>query len=75
MQENDEEQEAGVMRVEVIEQRNGMREGNMLLWVDIKKQDAKEFTKPEVKEYRSQAGENSTGGKPKRERQPKKTDL
>lgn len=72
LQENDQEMEAGVMRVEVIEQRNGMREGNALFWLDIPKQIAKEFNKKEVYDYRDQAGENETGGKIKKER---KADL
>ena len=75
LQQSPEEQEAGVMRLEVIEQRNGMREGNALFWVDISTQSAIEFTKVEIKAYREQTGENETGGKPKRVKGPKKTDL
>lgn len=71
LQENDQEMESGVMRMEVIEQRNGMREGNALFWIDIPKQMAKEFSEKEVREYRSQAGETETGGKLK----PRKSDL
>lgn len=74
IQENDTELENGVMRLEVISQRNGMREGNALFWVDMETQVAREFTKAEIKEYRLQAGESETGGriKPKKE---KTTDL
>lgn len=70
LQESEEESEAGVMRMEVIEQRNGMRSGNALFWVDIKKQLATEFTLAEIKAYRQQLGDED---KPKRG--PKKTDL
>ena len=72
LQENENEQEAGVMRLEVIEQRNGMREGNALFWVDIPIQVATEFTKVEIKKYREEAGETETGT---RIRKPKTTDL
>lgn len=71
LQENDNEQESGVIRMEVIEQRNGMREGNALFWVDIAKQRATEFTKPEIKSYREQMGQYE---KPKNKKN-KKTDL
>jgi KaiC/GvpD/RAD55 family RecA-like ATPase len=74
LQENEDEMEAGVMRLEVVEQRNGMRAGNCLFWVDIATQSAREFTVPEIKEYRQQAGENETGSKPKKER-TRKSDL
>ena len=66
--------EAGVMRLEVVEQRNGMRNGNCLFWVDIEKQSLKEFNRKEIMEYRKMAGQNETGGikKGKKERS---TDL
>lgn len=54
LQENDEEMEAGVMRLEVIEQRNGMRDGNCLFWVDIPKQRLREFSKTELRRYHEQ---------------------
>lgn len=65
LQENEDEQDAGVMRLEIVEQRNGMRNGNCLFWVDIPKQRIKEFTKAEIKEYRAQTGQNETGSKVK----------
>jgi hypothetical protein len=76
MQQNEEEEEAGVLRLEVVEQRNGMRNGKMLFWVDIPKQRMKEFTKAEVKEYYKELGKRSDddGEKPKRTR-TRKTDL
>lgn len=54
LQENEEEMEAGVMRLEVIEQRNGMREGKSLFWVDIPRQRLKEFSKVELRRYAEQ---------------------
>lgn len=54
LQESEEEMRAGVMRLEVIEQRNGMREGNCLFWVDIPRQRMKEFKKAELRDYHDQ---------------------
>ena len=71
LQENEEEEKAGVMRLEVIEQRNGMRKGKSLFWVNIPNQYAQEFNKSEIKAYMEQTGEE---GSPKK-RKPKKTDL
>lgn len=61
LQESEEETENGVMRLEVVEQRNGMRNGNCLFWVDVPRQRMKEFTHAEVKEYRAQTGESGEG--------------
>lgn len=59
LQESDEEMEAGVMRLEMIEQRGGVREGNAMFWVDIARQRLREFNKSEIKEYRKQSqGQN-----------------
>lgn len=57
LQESEEEIENGVMRLEVIDQRNGMSHGKMLFWVDMGKQTMKEFTKGEVKNYMAQLNE------------------
>lgn len=51
LQSNEEEMNNNVMRLEVVEQRNGMREGKCLFWVDIPKQRMREFTRTEVKAY------------------------
>ena len=76
LQESDEETQSGVMRVEVIEQRDGLREGKCLFWVDIEKQSMKEFSKAEVSEYMAQLGISRDSGeetdKPKKKRS---TDL
>lgn len=66
LQESDEEIENGVMRLEVIDQRNGMRDGKMLFWVNLEKQTIKEFTKGQVKEYMEQW--SSVEEKPKKEK-------
>lgn len=58
LQESDEEKEAGVMRLEVIDQRNGMSDGAMLFWVNMAKQTMKEFTKGQIKEYWDQIKKN-----------------
>lgn len=54
IQESPDEMAAGMMRIEIIEQRNGTANGNMLFWVDIQKQTMVEFTKTQVKEYKDQ---------------------
>lgn len=72
LQESDEEQEAGVMRLEVIEQRDGLREGKCLFWVDIARQSLREFTKAEVKSYRDQLSDTET---PEDKKKRRKTDL
>lgn len=51
LQQNAEEEEANVMRMEIIEQRNGKPQGRMFFWADIGRQRLKEFSKAEVKEY------------------------
>lgn len=75
IQESEEEIENGVMRLEVIAQRNGMRNGNCLFWVNMETQVATEFNKAQVKEYRDSLGQNETGGKSKKEKGPRKVDL
>lgn len=57
LQEDEEEKANGVMRLTVVEQRNGPRDYNMYFWVDIKKQTMKEFTHKEVKALREQSEE------------------
>lgn len=76
LQQNDEEYEAGVMRFEVVEQRNGMKSGKCLFWVDIKTQNMKEFNHKQVEDYYKQISmdkdEDDEDLKPKK---PRKTDL
>lgn len=55
LQQNEDEEKGNVMRLEVIAQRNGMREGRMMFWVDIPKQRLVEFTHKQVKRYKDQA--------------------
>jgi len=70
LQQNDDEEKANVLRMEVIEQRNGMRSGKIMFWMDIPKQRLTEFTHKQVKEYRNQ--EVKVEG---REKKKRKTDL
>lgn len=72
LQESDEEKEGGVMRIEVIDQRDG-KLGNCLLWVDIAKQSVKEFSQSERKDYFEQIGQEDQDEKPKK--RERKTDL
>jgi len=69
LQESEEEIENGVMRIEIIDQRDGERDGKVLLWVDIAKQTVREFNKDERKEYYEQMGMTSEGKKRKAEKQ------
>lgn len=69
LQETPEEMANGMMRIEIIDQRNGMSNGNMLFWVDIEKQSMKELTKAQVKEYNAQTHEAQE------ETREKKSDL
>lgn len=73
LQQNEEEAAAGVMRMEVIEQRNGMKDGKMLFWVDIARQTAREFTRAEVKEYLKQTQDSKP--EEKSYKRNKKSDL
>lgn len=67
LQENDEEKEAGVMRLEVVDQRDGCQ-GRVLLKVDISKQLATEFSVSQEEEYYAQLGYDKSGNKPKAEK-------
>lgn len=64
LQEGEEEKEAGIMRVEVVDQRDGVT-GASLFWVDIDKQSAKEFTHEEIKAYWQEAGREDDGSRKK----------
>jgi hypothetical protein len=44
------EREAGIMRMELIVQRDGPPEGRVYFWVDVEKQRLKEFTTTDVEE-------------------------
>lgn len=72
VQESEIEMENGVMRWEIIEQRNGSRMGKVLFWVDIKKQRMVEFTKSEVDDYYEQLGHKNPDDDEKNIK-PKKT--
>lgn len=68
LQENDDEKENGVMRLEVVDQRDGASDARVYLWVDISKQLATEFSKKEVMEIMEQMGYDSSGEKKKPEK-------
>lgn len=57
LQENEAEREEGVMRWEIIDQRDGPQDATMYFWVDIAKQTLKEFTRAEVKKLSEMVGE------------------
>lgn len=46
-----EEEEGGVMRMQVIEQRDGQQFGTAYFWLDIAKQNMREFHKSEINKY------------------------
>lgn len=71
LQESEDETQAGVMRLEVIEQRDGLAHGKTLFWVDLAKQTIREFTKSEVAEYKAQFSDG-TDGEPESKEQKKK---
>lgn len=74
LQESEDETQAGVMRLEVIEQRDGVT-GKVLFWVSLAKQSIKEFSKSEVEDYRAQfSGETDEEEKPK-EKKKRKTEI
>jgi hypothetical protein len=72
LQQSEEEEKGGVIRMEILEQRGGIQ-GKMLFWVDIPRQRMKEFSKSEVKAYMDQLG-NKTEEELKTNRK-KKSDL
>lgn len=49
---NEEEKEAGVVRIEMVEQRNGPMDGKCLFWLSMANQRVTEFTKKEIDGYR-----------------------
>lgn len=63
LQESDEEKENGVIRLEVIDQRDGVSDARVYLWADVDKQFVKEFTKEEVKALYEQMGYTEEGTK------------
>lgn len=75
LQESEDETEAGVMRLEIIEQRDGLSHGKTLFWVDLAKQSMKEFSKAEVLEYKSQfsvSDDDPVDKEPKKKAEKKK---
>ena len=54
LQEDEEEIANGVMRWEIVEQRDGPHHFTMWFWVDIERQKLKEFTREEIKNLKTQ---------------------
>lgn len=50
IQQDEEEKDAGIIRLEIIDQRDGVSDGRVYLWGQLETQRVKEFTKSEVKE-------------------------
>lgn len=73
IQESDEEKAAGVMRWEIILQRNGARDGQMFFWLNIEKQRLREFTKEQLDKYYKQIHQSNDDEKPIRK--PKHGDI
>ncbi len=76
LNETTEEAEQGIMRAEIIDQRNGSPNGKVLFWVDIERQLMREFTQEQVDEYFIALGEENPDKKKKRKAENlKKNDL
>lgn len=56
----EEEYSAGVIRLEVIQQRDGVPSYPCYFWIDISRQWAKEFSKEEINNYLAELKKNST---------------
>lgn len=62
LNQNEEEKEAGVIRMEIIDQRDG-KEGSCLFWINFEQQTMEEFSKKQVKEYRKQSDDTEINTK------------
>lgn len=65
IQQSDEEALAKVLRMEVIDQRDGMKLSQMYFWLNIEQQRLDEFTRPQLKEYNQQSSGPITPQTPK----------
>jgi hypothetical protein len=54
LNQNEQEKQAGVMRMEMIEQRNGPQDGQCFFWINMPNQKIREFNHKEVEEYQHQ---------------------
>lgn len=64
------EEEAGVWRLEIIDQRDGVGEGRCYFWANIEHQRWDEFTKEQIRAYNNQSG---GGAKPAQKREKAKS--
>lgn len=65
----------GVMRVEVIEQRDGLPSGRSLFHTSIETQRVKEFTKAEIQEYNETYQQDEEGGSGSNTRERRRVDI
>ncbi len=63
LNQNEEEKAAGIVRVEMVEQRNGPQEGRCLFVLDMKSQRMDEFTAKEILNYNEMIKESKKGEK------------
>lgn len=54
LNQNEEEKNAGVMRIEMVEQRNGPTDGKAYFWINMAHQRVDEFTKVEIGNYETE---------------------
>lgn len=65
IQQDEEEKEAGIIRLEIVDQRDGLPDGRVYLWGQLETQRVKEFNKAEVKdieEIRAEDTDEEGGG-------------
>ena len=74
LQENEDEIENGVIRLEIMDQRHGPSNGKMMFWVDFEKQTMKEFTKKQVANYKDQEDSEDMDEK-RKQRKKEASDL
>lgn len=76
IQQNEEEEAAGIFRLEVMEQRDGYTSGRALFHVNLKTQKLREFTKEEIEKYKEMGiTESPDKLKERKEKQKKARDL
>lgn len=56
LNQTEEEEQAGVLRAQIVEQRDGAQQGSSYFWFKVENQYLKEFHKSEIEKYRQQLG-------------------
>jgi hypothetical protein len=59
LNQDENEKKAGVVRMEMVEQRNGPMDGNCLFWLDMANQRFTEFNKKEIDNYHHEIRKNN----------------